>query len=193
SILIYGDTVCEDNKKSLESALNCWLDSDVLYECDEINIKLRKNNYCCSFSYSGIINRDLKETYIVPTYKFINDNYTNDCFIDFNGVVEEKEFLSNFPMGRSFDSFSNKTILDAAWSKKDTLQEDESLNYYIRYITNQVGYGVKYLNIQEITEKIGHSLIDHGEYIEIKDYDNKLFRIYKVDNTKVDFDTIEAV
>ena len=189
---VYGEDIYTDSdKKSLESVLESWLNFNLLHENVELNSRLRKNNYCCSFSNS-IINIE-EDSYVLPTYKFINENYTDDCFIDFNGMMKEEELLNNFPMGRSFNSFSNETILNHISNRKNILKEGESLNYYVRNITTQIASKNEsvFLKVEEIPEKIGHSIHDCGEYIEIKDYDNNLFKINKIDELRVDFDTTE--
>lgn len=184
------DGIGEDNKD--RTFLDALLDEIVFEESYEINLDLRKNNYCSSYYYSEIV---LDENiYLIPTHSFINNNYTSDYYMNFNCIIDKNELLNNFPKGRCLEFNIDKTMLEDMVDIKDTLKDDESLNYYAKRLINKIPSreGSEFLHIDEVG-RLGHSLVEHDDYFEIKDYDNNLFRVNKVEGSRLDFDTIERI
>lgn len=186
---LYGEDMYEEANGYM--AIEDMFEGELIKDCgEEFDLKLRLNNDCCSFNYAKLILGD--NTYLLPIHSFVNNNYTNDVYLNFNELVLEEEILNNFPRGRRLGYYYNTTMLKHMVDIKKSLGNDESLNYYIRNRCNVKGEG-KEFNLSDIPDYLGHSILDCEDYVEIKDYDNTKFVIKKISGDKIDFDTIKIV
>lgn len=186
---LYGEDMYENANDFM--AIEDMFEGELIEDCGEdFDLKLRLNNDCCSFNYVKMVLGD--NTYLVPIHQLINSNYTHEAYLNLNELILEEELLNNFPKGRMLGYYYNTTMLKHMVEIKASLEEDESLNYYLGNKCN-VGKVSRDFNICDIPDYLGHSIVDCKDYIEIKDYEDAKFVIKKLSNDKVDFDTIEMV
>lgn len=170
-------------------AIEDVFEGELVEDCtDEFNLDLKLNNDCSSFNYVRLFldNR----AYLITLHSLINSNYTSDIYLNFNEIVLEDELLKNFSKGRMLGYNYNTTILKHMAEIKDSLEDEESLNYYL---ANRCRIKVKNesFNISCIPDYLGYDIVNCENHIEIKDYENTLFKIKKVNEAEVDLDTIE--